>query len=51
MQANAVVFTAPNTVEYAPVTTPEPGPADVVVRDPLVDQQRNGGLLSPRRAH
>ena len=32
MQANAVVFTAPNTVEYAPVTTPEPGPADVVVR-------------------
>ena len=32
MQANAVVFTAPNTVEYRPVTCPEPGPRDVVVR-------------------
>lgn len=32
MQANAVVFTEPNTVQYAPVTTPAPGPSDVVVR-------------------
>ncbi len=32
MQANAVVFTAPNTVEYAPVTTPDPGPKNLVVR-------------------
>lgn len=32
MQANAVVFTAPNTVEYRTVTCPEPGPRDVVVR-------------------
>ena len=32
MQANAVVFTGPNTVEYRPVTCPEPGPRDVVVR-------------------
>jgi 3-hydroxyethyl bacteriochlorophyllide a dehydrogenase len=32
MQAHAVVFTAPNTVEYRPVTCPEPGPRDVVVR-------------------
>ncbi len=32
MQANAVVFTAPNTVEYRPVTCPAPGPRDVVVR-------------------
>ncbi len=32
MQANAVVFTGPNTVEYCPVTCPEPGPRDVVVR-------------------
>lgn len=32
MQANAVVFTAPNTVEYRAVTCPEPGPRDVVVR-------------------
>jgi bacteriochlorophyllide a dehydrogenase len=32
MQANAVVFTAPNTVEYCTVTCPEPGPRDVVVR-------------------
>lgn len=32
MQANAVVFTAPNTVEYRPVTCPDPGPREVVVR-------------------
>ena len=32
MQANAVVFTAPNMVEYRAVTCPEPGPRDVVVR-------------------
>ena len=32
MQANAVVFTEPNTVQYAPVTTPAPGPSDAVVR-------------------
>lgn len=32
MQANAVVFTGPNTVEYRPVSCPEPGPRDVVVR-------------------
>ena len=32
MQANAVVFTEPNTVQYVPVTTPAPGPSDVVVR-------------------
>ena len=32
MQANAVVFTAPNTVEFSPVNCPDPGPADVVVR-------------------
>jgi 2-desacetyl-2-hydroxyethyl bacteriochlorophyllide A dehydrogenase len=32
MQANAVIFTAPNTVEYAAVTCPDPGPSDVVVR-------------------
>lgn len=32
MQANAVVFTAPNTVDYRAVTCPEPGPRDVVVR-------------------
>ncbi|MFN8494319.1 MAG: zinc-binding dehydrogenase [Caldilineaceae bacterium] len=32
MKASAVVFTAPNTVEYRSVTCPEPGPGDVVVR-------------------
>jgi bacteriochlorophyllide a dehydrogenase len=32
MQANAVVFTAPNTVEFSPVQCPDPGPKDVVVR-------------------
>jgi len=32
MQADAVVFTAPNTVEYRQVDCPEPGPWDVVVR-------------------
>lgn len=32
MQANAVVFTAPNRVEYTAVTCPDPGPRDVVVR-------------------
>lgn len=32
MQANAVVFTAPNTVEVGPVRCLEPGPGDVVVR-------------------
>ena len=32
MTANAVVFTAPNVVEYQAVTCPDPGPGDVVVR-------------------
>jgi len=32
MNAHAVVFTAPNVVEYLPVTCPEPGERDVVVR-------------------
>ena len=32
MKANAVVFTAPNTVTFTDVTCPEPGPEDVVVR-------------------
>ncbi len=32
MQANAVVFTAPNTVEYRPITCPDPGLKDAVVR-------------------
>jgi len=32
MNATAVVFTAPNVVEYQTVTCPEPGPGDVVVR-------------------
>jgi 3-hydroxyethyl bacteriochlorophyllide a dehydrogenase len=32
MNAYAVVFTAPNTVEYRQVTCPEPAPGDVVVR-------------------
>jgi 2-desacetyl-2-hydroxyethyl bacteriochlorophyllide A dehydrogenase len=32
MQAQAVVFTAPNTVEFQTVTCPDPGPGDVVVR-------------------
>ncbi|MGH7454320.1 MAG: hypothetical protein ACRENG_23395, partial [bacterium] len=32
MKANAVVFTAPNTVEYAEVNCPDPGPDVVVVR-------------------
>lgn len=32
MKANAVVFTAPNKVEYAEVNCPDPGPNDVVVR-------------------
>lgn len=32
MKANAVVFTAPNTVEYQEINCPEPGPDDVVVR-------------------
>lgn len=32
MQANAVVFTTPNTVEYQQVSCPDPGPQDVVVR-------------------
>ncbi|MBX3011253.1 MAG: zinc-binding dehydrogenase [Caldilineaceae bacterium] len=32
MQAKAVVFTAPHTVEVRPVTCPAPGPRDVVVR-------------------
>jgi 2-desacetyl-2-hydroxyethyl bacteriochlorophyllide A dehydrogenase len=31
MNAQAVVFTAPNQVEFCPVTCPEPGPGDVVV--------------------
>lgn len=32
MEARAVVFTAPSTVEIGSVTCPEPGPGDVVVR-------------------
>ena len=32
MQAEAVVFTAPNKVEYQPVDCPDPGPEDVVIR-------------------
>ncbi len=32
MEAQAVVFTAPNTVEVLPVQCPEPGPDSVVVR-------------------
>ncbi|NKB67166.1 MAG: zinc-binding dehydrogenase [Candidatus Latescibacteria bacterium] len=32
MDAHAVVFTAPNTVEYQPVTCPDPGPSHIVVR-------------------
>jgi 2-desacetyl-2-hydroxyethyl bacteriochlorophyllide A dehydrogenase len=32
LNAQAVVFTAPNTVEVQPVTCPDPGPEDVVVR-------------------
>jgi 3-hydroxyethyl bacteriochlorophyllide a dehydrogenase len=32
MEAHAVVFTAPHTVEYGPVRCPDPGPGDVVVR-------------------
>ena len=32
MKAHAVVFTAPNTVEYGEVNCPDPGPDDVVVR-------------------
>jgi len=31
LQANAVVFTAPHTVEFRTVSCPEPGPTDVVV--------------------
>ena len=32
MQSDAVVFTAPNTVEFTKITCPDPGPGDVVVR-------------------
>lgn len=32
MEAQAVVFTAPNEVAFRDVTCPEPGPSDVVVR-------------------
>ncbi len=32
MNANAVVFTAPNVVEFKTVECPDPGPGDVVVR-------------------
>ena len=32
MKAHAVVFTAPNTVEYGEINCPDPGPDDVVVR-------------------
>jgi 3-hydroxyethyl bacteriochlorophyllide a dehydrogenase len=32
MKANAVVFTAPNAVEYQEVDCPDPGPGQVVVR-------------------
>lgn len=32
MQADAVVFTSPNTVEFKQITCPDPGPGDVVVR-------------------
>lgn len=32
MKANAVVFTAPNTVQYQEINCPDPGPDDVVVR-------------------
>lgn len=32
MQATAIIFTAPNTVEVGAVHCPEPGPGDVVVR-------------------
>ena len=32
MQAKAVVFPAPNEVEFRSVDCPEPGPGDVVVR-------------------
>jgi len=31
MKSNAVVFTAPNTVEYQTIDCPDPGPNDVVV--------------------
>lgn len=32
MKAEAVIFTAPNTVEFGPVDCPDPGPEDIVVR-------------------
>ena len=32
MQADAVVFTAPNTVEFSTVTAPDPGPNNIAVR-------------------
>lgn len=32
MKAEAVVFTAPNTVEFQTVNCPDPGPEDIVVR-------------------
>ncbi len=32
MNAEAVVFTAPNVVDYQTITCPDPGPGDVVVR-------------------
>jgi threonine dehydrogenase-like Zn-dependent dehydrogenase len=32
MQAQAVVFPAPDTVEFRAVQVPDPGPGDVVVR-------------------
>jgi 2-desacetyl-2-hydroxyethyl bacteriochlorophyllide A dehydrogenase len=32
VKANAVIFTAPNTVEFGEVSCPDPGPDDIVVR-------------------
>ncbi len=32
MKAKAVVFTAPDTVQYREINCPEPGPDDVVVQ-------------------
>ena len=51
MKANAVVFTEKNKIEFMPITVPEPGPDDVVVRvtQSWISQGTEGSYLRGER--
>lgn len=53
MQAQAVVFTAPNQVEFQSITCPDPSPEDVVVRltHSWISNGTEGSFLRGERIH